>query len=239
MVLFLTSLLRTHYYSEDGKRIPVALVDENGVLSNIRRYLKRTERFVFVANDPDDVEDNDDHLDVGRKSFGLAGLDFKEYIALDSRNKQNAREIVSGADIIILGGGKCVCQAEFFKAIELKSILKSYDGIVIGVSAGAMNLCGTVANFPEEPKDVSEPRRLLGLGFSDDIIIPHFDGENNAYQFPCEEFDIAKDYILPMSFEHDFIGLPNGSYIIVDEKGRKEYFGDVYSISKGESNKLK
>lgn len=239
MVLFLTSLMRTHYYSEDGKRIPVALVDENGVLSNIRKYLKRTGRFVFVANDPDDIEDNNDHLGVGRKSFELVGLDFKKCIALDSRNKQNAREIISGADLIILGGGKCVCQAEFFKEIGLKSILKSYAGIVIGVSAGAMNLCGTVANFPEEQKDLDEPRWLVGMGFSDDIVIPHFDGENICYQFPCEDFDIAKDYILPMSFEHDFIGLPNGSYIIVDEKGRKEYFGDVYSISKGESIKIK
>lgn len=237
MVIFLTSLLRTHYYDDNGRRVPVALYDENGVLTNIRKHLRRAGRLVVVANDSDDAEDNDDKIATVCESFRLAGVEFKESIMLDGRNGNNASELVSGADIVLLSGGKCVCQNKFFNRIGLKNILERYDGIVIGVSAGAMNLCATVANFPEEKSDLHEPRWLIGMGFVTDIVIPHYDGESESYQFPCDDFDIAKDYILPMSKERDFIGLPNGSYIMIDG-GEKRYCGDVYAIANGKTNKL-
>lgn len=238
MVLFLTSLLRTHYYNDNGGRVPVAFYDENGILSNIRKNLKRTDRLVVVANDPNEIADNDDKLATVRESFRLAGLHFKEAIMLDARNGQTAREVISRADIVILTGGKCVCQAEFFSGIGLKEILKNYDGIIIGVSAGSMNLCETVANFPEENADLADPRWLDGMGLVDEIIIPHYDGESDCYQFPCDDFDIARDYILPMSMGRKFIGLPNGSYIMIDRDGNKQYWGDVYDISDGKSKKI-
>lgn len=238
MVIFLTSLLRTHYYDDNGRRVPIALYDENGVLTNIRKYLKRAGRLVVVANDPDDAADNDDKIATVNESFRLAGVVFKKSIMLDGRNANNASEIVLGADIVLLSGGKCVCQNRFFDNIKLKNILERYDGIVIGVSAGAMNLCKTVANFPEENSDLDEPRWLDGMGFATDIVIPHYDGKTESYQFPCDDFDIAKDYILPMSKERDFIGLPNGSYIMIDGGGAKRYCGDVYVIANGKTNKL-
>ena len=239
MVIFLTSLLRTHHYDENGNRVAVALQDDNGILTNIRKRVKHTDRLVVVANDQHDSEDNDRKLAVVGKSFRLTGFDFKQTIALDARNKASARAIISGADIVILSGGKCVCQTEFFDEIQLKDILTQFDGIVIGVSAGAMSLCKTVANFPEETADIAEPRWLNGMGVVDEeIIIPHYDGETDSYQFPCEDFDIAKDYILPMSHGHKFTALPNDSYILIGSDGQKQYFGDAYRIKDGKTTKI-
>ena len=115
----------------------------------------------------------------------------------------------------------------------MKEIFNNYKGLVIGVSAGTMNLCKTVANFPEELVDLDEPRWLSGLGFYDGIVIPHFDGENIAYQIPCDEIDVVNDYILPLSKDKEFIGLPNGSYVLIDNNGSVNYYGDVYKISNG------
>lgn len=238
MVLFLTSLLRTHYYDDNGCRVPVAFYDENNILSNIRKNLKRTDRLVVVANDPNDVDDNDDKLATVRESFRLAGSNFKEAVMLDARNGKAASEVISRADVVILTGGKCVCQGEFFGEIGLKEILKGYDGVLIGVSAGTMNLCELIANFPEERADLDDPRWLNGMGFVNEMIIPHYDGQTDSYQFPCEDFDIARDYILPMSNGREFIGLPNGSYIMIDADGQKSYYGDVYKITNGKSTKI-
>lgn len=238
MVLFLTSLLRTHYYDDNGARVPIAVVDENGIFTNIQKRLKRTERLVIVANDQNDSADNDEKLTTVRESFRLAGLEFKETIMLDSRNKDAAREIISGSDMVILTGGKCVCQAEFFREMGLKDILTGYNGIVIGISAGTMNLGKTVANFPEEESDLNDKRWFDGMGFVEEIIVPHYDGQTDSYQFPCEDFDVAKDYILPMSRERSLIGLPNDSYIIIDGEGQKQCCGDVYIIENGTSKKL-
>lgn len=238
MVVFLTSILYTHHYDDNGRRIPIAFDDKNSILLNIRKNLKSANRLVVVANDPNDALDNDDKLETVRESFGLAGVDFKESVMLDGRNGNAASEVISRADIVILTGGKCVRQKEFFGEIGLKEILKNYDGIVIGVSAGSMNLGKIVANFPEETADLGEPRWLEGMGFVDEIIIPHYDGKTDSYEFPSDDFDIAKDYILPMSDGREFIGMPNGSYIIVDRDGRKSYYGDMYKISNGKSERL-
>lgn len=237
MIIFLTSLLKVRDYSVADARVPIAISDENGILTNIRKSLKRTLGLVVVANDPYDAADNDDKLDCIYNSFCLSGINFEQKFMLDARNANMAGNLVSRADMVILTGGKCVCQNKFFADIGLKEILKSYDGTVIGVSAGAMNLCKTVANFPEEKSDLPEPRWLDGMGFADEIIIPHYDGETDSYQFECEDFDIAKDYILPMSRERVFTGVPNGAYIMIDQNGHKQYFGAVYSIENGKSKK--
>ena len=81
---------------------------------------------------------------------------------------------------------------------------------------------------------IDEPRWLDGLGLYNGIIIPHFDGV--FYQFQLE-FDTVQEYILPMSDWHDFIAIPNLSYILVDENGEKIY-GDAYKISKRKVTKI-
>lgn len=241
MTIFLTSRLKTHIKDEEGNRIAVPLDDENQILTNIKKHLKGTKRLVYVANNPDNIEENDFRILTYFESFNLTwrGGEFEEKILLDSRNISKSKEILENADLIILSGGKCLCQKKFFENIGLKDILTKFQGVVIGISAGTMNLCKTVANFPEELSDLDEPRWFEGLGFCDDIIIPHFDGENKIYQIECEEVDVIGDYVLPASYEKALTGIPNGSYILLDENDKKEYFGTVYKISKGKVKKLK
>lgn len=235
MNIFLTSTLNTKKRGWFNIYRTVALGNENHLVDNIKRLLKSDKRIVFVANNKDEHFVNDEKSRRVFKSFKKAGLNFQEKIILDSRNQDQAKDIILGADIVILSGGKCLCEIEFFDDIELSEILKQYNGIVIGISAGSMNLCNTVANFPEELVDKDEPRWLDGLGFYDEIIIPHFDGNN--YQFKLQEIDVVNEYILPMSNHHDFIGLPNGSYILI-ENGKPNLYGNAFRISQGKVSPL-
>ena len=237
MTVFLASILATHYYDEDGVKRAQPLKDDNGILTEITSRITSLNRVVYVANDPKDTEHNDVSAPPVFEGLRLSGLYFKEKILLDSRNEGEAESIILGADLVILSGGKVFCQSEFFKRIKLGEILKRFNGIVIGISAGAMNLCKTVANFPEEPSDLEFPLWVDGLGFYDGTIIPHFDGENILYQFPYDEIDVVNDYILPMSKGKTFIGLPNFSYIVIDEAGAVMR-GAVYSISDGKVKRI-
>lgn len=127
---------------------------------------------------------------------------------------------------------------KFFKEIGLRDIIKQIKGVVIGISAGTMNMCDTVYNFPEEVTDLDEPRMFDGLGLCQDIIIPHFDGK--TYQLDFEGLlDVVNDFVLPASHEKDFIGFPNDSYILIDDHGKKSYHGTFYKISKGKVSKIK
>ena len=211
--------------------------DENQILTNVKRYLKNTNRVVYLANNPDTIEENDRRAQCCFECLDYGGLNFGEKILLDKRNCKHNKEILAGADLLILSGGKCFCQNKFFKKIRLGKFLKNYKGLAIGISAGTMNLCKTVANFPEEIADLKEPRWLKGLNLFDGTIIPHFDGEAVKYQIECEEIDLINEYVLPMSYKREFIGIPNGSYILMDNERKTEYFGVMYNISKGKVEK--
>ena len=41
-----------------------------------------------------------------------------------------------------------------------------------------------------------------------------------------------------MANKKDFIGIPNGSYILIDNEWQTEYYGDMYKISKGKVEKF-
>lgn len=238
MILFLTSMLNTRIKDKDGNKTTIPLENINGVLDNIKKYLSGTNRIVYVANDPNNVIENEERIKNTIDSFSLSNLNFNEKILLDARNKKDAKNIILGANIVILSGGKILCQNKFFRSIRLKKILKHFNGIVIGISAGTMNLCKTVFNFPEEKADIKERKWVKGLGFYDKIIIPHFDGETNTYQIECEEIDVAGDYILPASHKKEFLGIPNGSYILIDNNKNVSFFGEMYAIANGVTKKI-
>ena len=238
MILFLTSRLNTYMIDKDGNKQTIPLENVSRVLDNIKKYLNGTNRIVYVANDPNNVLENEEKIKNIIDSFSLAGIEFNEKILLEARNKKDAKNIILGADIVILSGGKILCQNKFFRSIRLKNILKRFNGIVIGISAGTMNLCKTVYNFPEEKADIKERKWVKGLGFYDKIIIPHFDGETNTYQIECEEVDVAGDYILPASHKKEFLGIPNGSYILIDNNKNVSFFGEMYAIENGVTKKI-
>lgn len=233
MILFLTSRLNTRVMDEDGNKTTIPIENINGVLDNIKKYLSGTNRVVYVSNDPNNVIENEERIKNMIDSFSLSNLNFNEKILLDARNKKDAKNIILGANIVILSGGKILCQNKFFRSIRLKKILKHFNGIVIGMSAGTMNLCKTIYNFPEENADIKEQRWVKGLGLYDKIIIPHFDGETNTYQIECEEVDVVNDYIFPASHKKEFLGIPNGSYILIDNNKNVSFFGEMYTIKDG------
>ena len=240
MATILASRLSYYVENEEGNKTAIPLVDINGIKNQIDKHVKNKKRLVWVANNPDNFEGNDSRSRIMFESFNLTwGKEFfSEKIVLDHRNSLKAKQILQNADVIILCGGKCLCQMNFFNEINLKSILKKCQGLVICISAGTMNLCKTFFNFPEEKSDLDEPRWFEGMGFCNDVIIPHFDGETLSYQIPCEEIDVVNDFVLPASHQKDFVGLPNGSYILLDENGSKNFFGTIYKISKGKVTKI-
>lgn len=228
MTIFLTSIVPFYKKGIFGIKRPVKLDNTNNFSDNLVSSLKNTNRFVMIANDPEAFLENDKRAKMMKKSFAKTGIKFKETIVLDKRKQDKAKDIVSGADLVVLCGGECLRELKFFESINLAELLSDFKGVIIGISAGAMNLGKIVANFPEDEMGKDEPRWLEGLGLYSGILIPHFDGV--FYQFELE-FDTVQEYILPMSEWHDFVAIPNLSYILINENGEKIY-GDAFKISK-------
>ena len=110
------------------------------------------------------------------------------------------------------------------------------DCVVVGVSAGAMNLCKTAYNYPEDLTELDNKKYLDGFGYFDKIIIPHFK-RFKGNKYPPKHYNLMKKWYLPDSYEKEFLALPNGSYVLFDERG-KRLFGKAFVINKGKVKKI-
>ena len=69
-----------------------------------------------------------------------AGIYPSRWNILDGVNAEDAAELVSSSDLLILSGGHVPTQAAFFWEIALDVLLQDYPGVVIGISAGSMKV---------------------------------------------------------------------------------------------------
>lgn len=150
------------------------------ILNVIKENVLFYENVVFVANKPETLEVNDWYGNLLFESLNMSGLYFKNKIILDSRNKINAKKIISSADLVFLSGGSIECQLDFFKDIKLDKILCNYSKLIVAGSAGAMNLCKETLKFPntiEELENIEKYNCFLnGIGIYNKILVPHFNG---------------------------------------------------------------
>ena len=235
MAIILASSFNSSKRDKKGVRYPVAIPNTNSFVTNLKKYISNYSLAVFVANNPDTHETTDFYGNGIFKSLEMTGLVFEKTIILDGRNAQKAKRIIEKAGLVILAGGRIRCQLDFFDQIGLRELIKNHKGLVWGASAGAMNLCERVFNFPEEKDEVDdrEGEQFFekGLGFHNEILIPHFDGENETYAGGENlGFDLMKEIIMPLSYGREFVAFDDNSYIVLDND-RKYYFGKFYRIA--------
>lgn len=127
----------------------------------------------------------------------------------------------------------------FFKEIKLKDLLENYNNLVIGGSAGAMDLGKKVLNFPityEEIINIDKDKCFLdGIDIHNQIIVPHFNGITKEY-IRGKNIN-AYDYLLDLSIKNELIAFDNDSYILVD-KDKVSYYGNIYLIKDKTVTKL-
>ena len=219
MVLFLTSNIGG-IKKENGQKIPVEFYSKNQFLLNMKKSLKNNKKFVLIASNPFNFEQNDKFLEMDIEALKLSNLSFDECLILDNRNKTKVSEVLKDSSLIFLCGGNTYIQNQFFNEIDLKNYIKDLDSTIVGISAGAINSADIVFNSPEEDNDLSNPYILVGLGLTEFNIEPHFDIHNDNI--------LQMKSILDASYKRVIYGLPDGSYIV----GNKVY-GRCYKIYQG------
>lgn len=233
MNLFLTSNIGG-IKKENGKKIPIKIFEKNDFLKNLKTNIKNFEKFVLIASNPDDYERNDLFLQMDVEALKLSGITFKECLILDERNKDKLANILLNAGLIILSGGDTLLQNKFFNAIKLQDYLKDIDAVIVGISAGSINMALNAYNSPECEEDLKYSSCLKGLGLTTYNIKPHFvldnfDGDDNK--------KLQRREILKESYNRDIIALSDGSYIHETDTECKLY-GQAYSIKNGKIKQI-
>ena len=221
---------------ENGKRYAVKMPDI--FIDIIKNITIRSDTVVFVANNPDTFEINDEFAALLFVSLELSQINFKNKIVLDSRNESDASKILKNADLIFLSGGSVECQNNFFKKIKLNEAL-SENNVIIGGSAGAMNMCEKTLNFPTNEDEIQKLNSnncfLEGMDIYKRIFVPHFFGDRKIYK---RGKNINAYYeLLELSKNNEFIAIDNEAYILIENEHEK-YFGNVYLIKNGYVEKI-
>lgn len=239
MILFLTSCLDSHYKDENGNRVPQNFGNENGILDNFKKHIKKYDNFVFVASQMADTDKTDSYANLMFKSFELT-LPFKNYQVLDHRNKDKAQELIENADFIFLCGGHVPSQLELFEHLNLRELIKSTNAVICGGSAGSMDSADIVYCPPEiegEALDTSFKRYRKGLGLTNINIYPHWN-ESLIEEEYLDGKNIFRDIMLEDSKTTPFIAYDDGTYILQID-GKAELFGNAYKFEDGNYHPIK
>lgn len=227
--LFFTSNTK-HYHKVNNTKEANEIDNINRIIDQISGMLESKDTILFIAASPDDYETVDFYSKLIFDGFKLSGIEFKKYLVLDRRTFELAREYVSKANLIFLSGGDAYVENEFFVNIQLKEILNNYNGIIVGQSAGSINLAKNVYNSPEE--GISTDERTIyfeGLGLSHINIEPHFVLKTNG--FNANEL-YQRNHILNESKKRPIYALCDGSHILETDDDIVSY-GESYIIKDG------
>ena len=214
-----------------------ALNPKNGFIDELRRCLPDPIRALDICSHPDAWEITDYYAGITRGYFEDAGFPVERYLTLDSRNEDQAGPLIQSSNLIILAGGHVPTQNRFFRKIGLRALLKDYEGVVIGISAGSMNAADVVYAQPEEAGEAVDPayqKFLPGLGLTQVNLLPHYDRVRDDI---LDGQRLFEDITCQDSRGRTFYAIPDGSYLFI-EGGRRSLRGEAYRIRDGQIEQI-
>jgi len=215
-IILLSGLDKTKYFSKELENI-------------IKELVNNPINMVVIPSDSSDYIKNDRYL-LGNNTIVGVYKTFRKIfcnlniILLDNRIKtKDGISYLENADIIYLLGGDTFVQLEYLKETKYDKVLKSTNALIIGISAGAMNLAKKA--YYSKDENYIESIIYNGLGLTNVTIDPHFDVNNEEQVMEIKKY----------SKKIEIVGLPNESFIIVSN-GNIKYIGKHYIYKHGTNN---
>lgn len=183
----------------------------------LRENLQKRDSIVFISADPENYAQNDDDRDGMHEMFAECGLAFNEKHVIDRRtNAEDAIRLVRDADCIWLMGGESKWQIELIRDLGLDSELHKSNAMILGVSAGSMNLGHYVAYVWDTPEFYE------AIGLTNITIKSHF--EEGEWFIPT---------MLEMSKTHPIVAMEDMSAIFLMGDNILK-IGNIHLVDKGE-----
>ena len=205
--------------------IQISGFDKSGffesVASELRESINNLDSITFIASRPEEYRKNDDYAARIFRWFHESGLGFKRYNIIDKRIEAGMqKELMRKTSCIFLLGGSTNRQLDFLTAQELIPIIKNHEGVIIGLSAGAINMSirSIIANPLSPPTSTH-----IGMGLVKTTVVPHF--ENITDEF-------MRTDIFPLASEEPVYCLCDNA-IIVTKGDRIRHNGTIYKVLNG------
>ena len=147
------------------------------------------------------------------RSLGASTINTVDF----STSNGEIKEKISQSELVYLTGGVPSMLIERLKKLGVDNLLKGFDGVIVGRSAGALALCSKcVITY----RSTLEVKVIDGLGLVDLTLKAHY--------------VLGKDEKLKeLSMDQDIFAVPKGSALIY-ENGNLSAINKVYLFHKGE-----
>ncbi len=253
MIVFLTSSFVEY---QPKKYIPKPLDESNGFADNLKKYWMDHARFLVFASDPSDEKMADHVTQEMYDAFSLAGFGIGEIRCFDNRAieeyrkmsgccvedaaREALRDALKWADVFYLSGGHGPTENAFMKRCGLKMLLWDkdiFDGIFIGLSAGAVNAADEVYLPPELPGEAIDPEFVKftdGLGLTGINVLPHIQYEKTV---TLDGMKLVDDIVSADSMGREIYLIPDGAYFMI-RNGITEFFGEGEIMENGKIRPL-
>ena len=140
----------------------------------LKEKLEVRESLVFVSCQPDNYSQNDDDSHGMHRMFEERNMPFAKHCVIDNRTKsEDAVRLIREASCIFLMGGNATLQFKLMCDKGILNEIRQSSAVILGVSAGAMNMGGPTVDIYESPVPYE------GLGFANITLKAHypFEGE--------------------------------------------------------------
>ena len=188
-------------------------------------FRENTNNFTisFIAADFDDYVLTDKLVNKLINAFEEKKFVIKSFNIID--NRMNAQEMVDAIninEIIFLLGGDTLKQINSLNEYELIKHIKKPDKLIVGISAGAINMAKKVILAKDVDDNIPELSIYDGIGITKINIEPHCDFYNIEYLKDLEE----------ASFEGKLLLMNDNCFIIINEE-KETYYGDYCYLENG------
>jgi len=189
------------------------------IAMRLKKELTIRKRIVFISACPEDYQQNDEDSAGMHGMFEEYGIGFERFCVIDNRTAAaDAQKRAREADcFFLMGGGVCAEQMQLMRDKGIYDIVRDGPAMVLGVSAGSMNMGKTTVDIWES----LEPYE--GLGFADITMIGHFSYEDT------ERLRLMK----AVSMDRPVCAMEDESAIFI-KNGKVEIIGIIHRIEKGE-----
>jgi len=199
--------------------------------------LPERKSLVFIGSNPADYAFNIEQCSIARDPWlEPAGVGFDAYSLIDYRTtKEDTHVVVKNASAIFFLGGQAAAQRAFLDEYDLlAAIRKSKATVIMGVSAGAMNMsakwiASKYISIGSARYTAGKSKGTDGLGFDYFAFEAHID-MNNSKLFENDLFPLSQTIDVYVACYESVIRVKNGEM---------EFYGDVYLVSDSNIQKMK
>lgn len=199
------------------------------IISLLQEDLTDRKSLVMISGQPSNFEESTNNV-VTESWLKPAGILFDEYQMIDYRTtKEEAHRLLKKASAIFLCGGYPILQNAFLMDYDLSEPIKQSEAVIIGASAGAINMSGEWLCSKNTGMAVETSTLYMGLGLENFFFC-------SKPQLSMTDTPLLEE-LLPLSKKFPI-------YVAVNEgairmKGQeKRMIGDVYLIENAKIQKL-